>query len=96
MAVRMNYSEDPFLNARLAVNAVQGMQSIHIAACVKHYALNNQETNRGTVNVEVSERAMREIYLLPLKLLLKKAKHGLSCRPIIKYVVTIVQKTITS
>jgi beta-glucosidase len=57
------YSEDPFLNSQLAVNTVKGMQSQHIAACVKHYALNNQETDRGTVNVQISERAMREIYL---------------------------------
>ena len=61
------YSEDPFLNAQLAVAAVKGIQSQHVAACVKHYALNNQETDRGKVNVEVSERALREIYLPAFK-----------------------------
>lgn len=61
------YSEDPFLNARLAVAAVKGIQSQQVAACVKHYALNNQETERGRVNVEVSERALREIYLPAFK-----------------------------
>lgn len=61
------YSEDPFLNAQLAVAAVRGIQSQGVAACVKHYALNNQETNRGTMNVEVSERALREIYLPAFK-----------------------------
>src|SRR5665647_1840886 len=61
------YSEDPFLNAQLAVAAVKGIQSQHVAACVKHYALNNQETDRGRVNVEVSERALREIYLPAFK-----------------------------
>ncbi len=66
------YSEDPFLNAQLAVATVQGMQSQHVAACVKHYALNNQETERGRVNVEVSERAMREIYLPAFKASIEK------------------------
>ncbi len=61
------YSEDPYLNAQLAVATVKGMQSQHVAACVKHYALNNQETNRDFVNVEVSERALREIYLPAFK-----------------------------
>ncbi|MBK5272252.1 MAG: glycoside hydrolase family 3 C-terminal domain-containing protein, partial [Bacteroidia bacterium] len=61
------YSEDPFLNAQLAVAAVKGIQSQHVAACIKHYALNNQETDRGRVNVEVSERALREIYLPAFK-----------------------------
>ena len=61
------YSEDPFLNAQLAVATVKGMQRQHVAACVKHYALNNQETNRDEVNVEVSERALREIYLPAFK-----------------------------
>lgn len=61
------YSEDPFLNAQLAVATVKGIQSQGVAACVKHYALNNQETERGRVNVEVSERALREIYLPAFK-----------------------------
>ena len=61
------YSEDPFLNAQLAVAAVEGIQSRHVAACVKHFVLNNQETDRGKVNVEVSERALREIYLPAFK-----------------------------
>ena len=61
------YSEDPFLNSQLAVAAVKGIQSWHVAACVKHYVLNNQETERGRVNVEISERALREIYLPAFK-----------------------------
>ncbi len=66
------YSEDPYLNSQLAVNAVEGIQSRHVSACVKHYVLNNQETNRGTVNVEVSERALREIYLPAFKAAIEK------------------------
>jgi beta-glucosidase len=61
------YSEDPFLNARLAVQSVKGIQSQHVAACVKHYAVNNQEVERNRVSVEVDERALREIYLPAFK-----------------------------
>jgi beta-glucosidase len=61
------YSEDPFLNAQLAVQAVKGIQSQNVAACVKHYAVNNQETNRNTVNAIVDERTLREIYLPAFK-----------------------------
>jgi beta-glucosidase len=60
-------SEDPFLNARLAVQSVKGLQSQNIAACVKHYALNNQEIERDRVSVEIDERAMQEIYLPAFK-----------------------------
>lgn len=60
-------SEDPFLSARLAVGYTKGVQDHGMAACLKHYALNNQENNRGTVNVIVGERAMREIYLPPFR-----------------------------
>ncbi len=60
-------SEDPFLNARLAVQSVKGIQSQNIAACVKHYALNNQEIERNRVSVEIDERAMQEIYLPAFK-----------------------------
>jgi beta-glucosidase len=56
-------SEDPYLAARLAVAYIQGMQSNGISACIKHFACNNQETDRMGVNVIVSERALREIYL---------------------------------
>ena len=61
------YSEDPFLNSRLGVQAVKGIQSQHVAACVKHFAVNNQEIERGRVSVTVDERALREIYLPAFK-----------------------------
>ena len=61
------FTEDPFLNARLAVAYIQGMQSTGVGACIKHYACNNQEFDRDTVNVNVSERALREIYLPAFK-----------------------------
>ena len=66
------YSEDPYLNSQLAVAAVEGIQSQHVAACVKHFVLNNQETERGRINVEVSERALREIYLPAFKAAIEK------------------------
>jgi Beta-glucosidase-related glycosidases len=55
-------SEDPFLNSKLAVGYTKGVQDNGVAVCVKHFALNNQENNRGTVNVIIGERAKREIY----------------------------------
>ncbi len=66
-------SEDPLLNARLAVGYINGVQDRGIAACVKHFALNNQETNRGGVNVIVDDRALREIYLLPFEAAVREA-----------------------
>ena len=60
-------SEDPVLSARLSVSYTKGVQDNGVAVCVKHFALNNQETNRGSVNVIVSPRAMREIYLPPFE-----------------------------
>ncbi|GET32098.1 glycosyl hydrolase [Prolixibacter bellariivorans] len=66
-------SEDPFLSSRLSVGYTKGVQDNGVAACLKHYALNNQENNRGTVNVIVGERAMREIYLPPFKAAVEEA-----------------------
>lgn len=57
------FSEDPYLTKELAVPYIKGVQMYDVAACVKHFALNNQETNRLTVDVEVEEKALREIYL---------------------------------
>ncbi|MFT3738529.1 MAG: glycoside hydrolase family 3 C-terminal domain-containing protein [Breznakibacter sp.] len=57
------FTEDPCLNAQMVVPYVQGVQDQNVAACVKHYAVNNQETNRGSIDVLASERALREIYL---------------------------------
>lgn len=60
-------SEDPYLSSVLSVGYTRGVQDNGVAVCVKHFALNNQETNRGSVNVIVSPRAMREIYLPPFE-----------------------------
>lgn len=60
-------SEDPYLSSRITVGYVHGVQDNGVAACMKHFALNNQETNRGSVDVIVTPRAMREIYLPPFE-----------------------------
>ena len=61
------YSEDPYLNSQLAIQAVKGIQSQHVAACVKHFAANNQEVNRAVINEVIDERALREIYFPAFK-----------------------------
>ncbi|MBO6068470.1 MAG: glycoside hydrolase family 3 protein, partial [Bacteroidales bacterium] len=60
-------SEDPILSAALSLFYTKGVQDQGTAVCIKHFALNNQETNRGSVNVVVDERTMREIYLKPFE-----------------------------
>lgn len=66
-------SEDPILSGELAVGYTLGCQDNNTAVCLKHYALNNQENMRGYVNVNVTERAMREIYLTPFEKAVKRA-----------------------
>ncbi len=58
-----SFGEDPYLAARMAASYVQGVQSERVVATTKHFACNNQETERDFTNVTVSERALREIYL---------------------------------
>ncbi len=65
-------SEDPVLAARLSVEYTIGSQEAGTAVCLKHYALNNQETNRGSVDVIADERTMREIYLKPFEAAIKE------------------------
>ena len=65
-------SEDPVLAARLSVEYTKGSQDAGTAVCLKHYALNNQETDRGSVNVIADERTMREIYLKPFEAAVKE------------------------
>ena len=60
-------SEDPALSAALAMRYTQGLQDRGTAACIKHFAVNNQETNRGSVDAQVDERTLREIYLKPFE-----------------------------
>lgn len=62
------YSEDPYLTGRTASAYVRGMQSRGVAACLKHLIANESETQRNFVDSRVSERALREVYLLPFEM----------------------------
>ncbi|HLP17352.1 MAG TPA: glycoside hydrolase family 3 C-terminal domain-containing protein [Bacteroidota bacterium] len=66
-------SEDPYLNSRLVVGYITGVQSTGTASCVKHFAVNNQESNREAIDVRVDERALREIYLPAFKAAVREA-----------------------
>ena len=67
------FSEDPYLCKTITVPYVTGVQSQDVAVCVKHFAVNNQETNRGTVDVLMDERTLREIYLPAFKASVEEA-----------------------
>ncbi len=57
------FSEDPYLVSRMTVNFIKGLQKNDISCCVKHFVANNQEENRASVNVEMDDRTLHEIYL---------------------------------
>ncbi len=66
--------EDPYLVSEMVVPLVQGIEENDVSACVKHFAVNNQETRRLDVDVEVSERALREIYLPGFEAAVRRGK----------------------
>lgn len=70
------YSEDPLLAGKFGAAFVRGVQSMGVSACLKHFALNNQENFRFVGNSVVDERAMREIYLKPFETAVKEGKPG--------------------
>jgi beta-glucosidase len=66
-------SEDPYLVSKMVVGYIKGVQDQGVSACVKHYAANNQEEHRNDIDVEMSERALREIYLPGFKAAVQQA-----------------------
>ncbi|WP_147676105.1 beta-glucosidase [Algibacter pacificus] len=66
--------EDPYLASKMVVPYIKGVQTNGVAACVKHYVLNNQELWRDHINVEVSDRALHEIYLPAFKAAVQEGK----------------------
>lgn len=68
-----SFSEDPFLTGQMGIANVIGLQSTGVSATVKHFAVNEQETQRLNVNAVIAERPLREIYLKPFELIIKNA-----------------------
>ena len=68
------FSEDPYLTGILGSEYVRGLQEQNVGACVKHFAVNNQENRRRTIDVVIDERNLREIYLKAFQMIIEKSK----------------------
>ena len=77
------FGEDPLLQARMVVPEIRAIQAHPVQACLKHYIVNNQEYQRGAVDVRVAERALWEIYLPPFTAAVSRAAH--SCKGAVRH-----------
>src|SRR5277367_4162957 len=68
-----SFSEDPYLTGKLAAAYIRGLQSNKVAATIKHFVGNEQETHRMTINSIIEERPLREIYLKPFEIAVRDA-----------------------
>jgi beta-glucosidase len=68
-----SFSEDPFLTGKLAAAYIRGLQSKKVAATIKHFVCNEQETHRMKVDSVIQERPLREIYLKPFEIALRES-----------------------
>jgi beta-glucosidase len=65
------FSEDPFLTGAAAIAIINGIQSVGVGACIKHFVANDSEFQRHTISSQVSERVLRELYLLPFEMVIR-------------------------
>ena len=68
------FSEDPYLTGKMGSMYVKGLEENNVGACVKHFAANNQENRRRTINVVIDKRTLREIYLYAFEMIVKEVK----------------------
>ena len=73
------FSEDPYLAGKLARSYIEGLQSMHAGACVKHFAANNQERLRQSISAVIDERTFREIYLPAFEEAIKAQPYSIMC-----------------
>ena len=66
-----SFGEDPLLNARIAAPEINAIQKHQVLACLKHFAVNNQEYERSSIDAQVDEKTLRELYLLPFEILVE-------------------------